>query len=157
MDTNVTPDWQTVGFDELNTRQLYEILKLRQEVFAVEQTSIYLDVDGLDQEAMHISLWEGDELLAYERCLPPGLQETESTIGRIVVAPAARGRNLGRELVRRGVEHNLARWPGHNIRMHAQAHLEKFYNAFEFYTEGEEYILDGIPHLEMVFKAPAGT
>ncbi|QFU77979.1 GNAT family N-acetyltransferase [Halioglobus maricola] len=148
-------EWQTVGFDELSIGQLYEILKLRQEVFAVEQNSIYLDPDGLDQQAIHVSAWEGATLVAYERCLPPGLQETESTLGRIVVAPAARGRDLGRELVRRGIAHNLARWPGHDIRMHAQAHLEPFYNAFDFHTDSDVYDLDGIPHLEMVLKAPA--
>ena len=149
--------WQVTGFDGLSNRELYEILRLRQEVFAVEQTSIYLDPDGLDIQAMHMAAWEGENLVAYQRCLPPGLQEQESTLGRIVVAPGARGRDLGRDLVRRGIEHNLKRWPDVNIRIHAQAYLERFYNELGFVTEGDLYDLDGIPHLEMVFKAPAGT
>jgi len=148
--------WQVTGFEGLTNRELYEILRLRQEVFAVEQTSIYVDPDGMDIEAVHMAAWEVETLMAYQRCLPPGLQERESTLGRIVVAPAARGRDLGRDLVRRGIEHNLQRWPGINIRIHAQAYLERFYQELGFVTEGDLYDLDGIPHLEMVFKAPAG-
>ncbi len=151
----MTRRWQTASFDQLSNRELYAILKLRQEVFAVEQTSIYVDPDGLDLGAIHMSLWEGDRLLAYQRCLPPGLQETESTLGRIVVACSERGRDLGRDLVRRGIAHNLDRWPGIDIRIHAQAYLERFYSELGFVTEGDVYDLDTIPHLEMVFKAPA--
>lgn len=147
--------WQVATFDELSNRQLYEILKLRQEVFAVEQTSIYVDPDGLDQKSAHISLWQDESLLAYQRCLPPGLQEVESTLGRILVAPSARGRNLGRELVRRGISHNQKAWPGINIRIHAQAYLEAFYNELGFATASDAYDLDGIPHLDMLFTVPA--
>ncbi|MEP5568276.1 MAG: GNAT family N-acetyltransferase [Halioglobus sp.] len=146
--------WQIASFDDLSSRELYAALKLRQEVFAVEQTSIYVDPDGLDQEAIHIACWENQTLMAYQRCLPPGLQETESTLGRIVVAPEARGRDLGRELVRKGIAHNLQRWSQSDIRIHAQAHLEKFYNALDFVTDGGIYDLDGIPHLEMVLSNP---
>lgn len=153
----MTLHWQTSDFDGLSNRQLYSILRLRQEVFAVEQTSIYVDPDGLDLQAQHMAAWNGEELIAYQRCLPPGLQERESTLGRIVVAPAARGRDIGRDLVRRGIAHNLARWPGVNIRIHAQAYLEGFYAELGFVTEGDVYDLDSIPHLEMVFTAPAET
>lgn len=153
--TSVTQRWQTATFDQLCSRELYEILRLRQEVFAVEQTSIYVDPDGLDLEAIHISLWDDNTLLAYQRCLPPGLQEKESTLGRILVAETARGKDLGRDLVRRGIAHNLERWPGIDIRIHAQAYLEKFYNELGFATEGGVYDLDSIPHLDMVFRAPA--
>ncbi|RLQ23522.1 GNAT family N-acetyltransferase [Seongchinamella sediminis] len=147
--------WQIAGFKELSNIELYEALKLRQEVFAVEQDCVYQDADGLDQQAVHIAGWDGAALLAYQRCLPPGLQETESTLGRIVVAPAARGRDLGQELVRRGIAHNLQRWPGADIRIHAQAHLEKFYRELGFTTDSDPYPLDGIPHLEMLLRRPA--
>jgi ElaA protein len=151
----VTQRWQTATFEQLSKLELYEILKLRQVVFAVEQTSIYVDPDGLDLEAIHISLWQEGRLLAYQRCLPPGLQETESTLGRIVVAEEARGRELGKLLVLRGIDHNTTKWPGVNIRIHAQAYLEQFYAELGFVTEGEIYDLDSIPHLDMVFRAPA--
>lgn len=151
----MTQQWQAATFGQLSNRELYEILKLRQEVFAVEQNSIYVDPDGLDLEAIHISLWQDGRLLAYQRCLPPGLQETESTLGRIVVAKEARGRDLGKRLVRRGIEHNMEQWPGVDIRIHAQAYLEQFYAGLGFETEGGIYDLDTIPHLDMVFTAPA--
>ncbi|TGD72610.1 GNAT family N-acetyltransferase [Mangrovimicrobium sediminis] len=143
--------WITANFEELDNRALYAALRLRQVVFAVEQTSIYLDLDDLDQAAVHMLVLDGEQLLAYQRCLPPGLQEVESTLGRIVVDQAARGTGLGTELVERGIAHNLATWPESNIRIHAQAHLERFYGGLGFVTEGEPYDLDGIPHLEMVY------
>ena len=152
----MTQRWQTATFDQLSTRELYAILRLRQEVFAVEQNSVYVDPDGLDLEAVHMALWAGNTLLAYQRCLPPGLQETESTLGRILVSEEARGKDLGRELVRRGIAHNLDTWPGIDIRIHAQAYLEQFYRELGFVTEGGIYDLDSIPHVEMVFRAPAG-
>ena len=146
--------WLTTDFDGLSSYQLYAALRLRQEVFAVEQNSIYVDTDGLDLQAIHMLYFENDELLAYQRCLPPGLQEKESTLGRIVVAPRARGRDLGRELVRRGIAHNLQRWQSSDIRIHAQAYLERFYTELGFATEGDVYDLDSIPHLEMVLANP---
>lgn len=147
--------WQIADFKALSNARLYEILRLRQAVFAVEQDCVYQDADGLDQQAVHIACWNDNTLLAYQRCLPPDLQEKESTLGRIVVAPSARGKNLGRELVRRGIAHNLARWQEADIRIHAQAHLEKFYNELGFVTDSEPYPLDGIPHLEMLLRRPA--
>ena len=153
----MSSNWQTTEFEGLSNRQLYQVLQLRQEVFAVEQDSIYVDPDGLDLDAVHMMYWEGEKLLAYQRCLPPGLQEAESTLGRIVVAEDARGRNLGRELVRRGIEHNLQRWPDADIRIHAQAYLETFYAELGFVTEGDIYDLDGIPHLEMVLARPGAA
>ncbi len=142
--------WQTATFNDLGNRDLIAALRLRQEVFAVEQQSIYVDPDDYDLAAIHMLVWDGPTLAAYQRCLPPGLQEIESTLGRIVVTGQARGSGLGRTLVQRGIDHNLAQWPDSGIRIHAQAHLEAFYGSQGFVTEGDVYDLDGIPHLEMV-------
>lgn len=141
--------WQTLEFDELGNHQLYAMLRLRQEIFVVEQDCVYLDLDGLDQQSAHILCWEGDTLLAGLRCLPPGLSYPQSSLGRIVAAPAARGRNLGRELVERGIAYNLQLWPGSDIRIGAQAYLEKFYTSMGFITDGEPYMEDGIEHIHM--------
>jgi ElaA protein len=146
--------WQTVAFDELDRDQLYAVMRLRQQVFVVEQESIYLDLDGRDQGAAHMLVLQGNELVAYQRCLPPGLSYPESALGRIVVAPRARGRDLGRELVRRGIAYNLEQWPQNDICINAQSYLERFYTALGFSAEGEEYMEDGIPHIRMRFKAP---
>lgn len=147
--------WQRAEFRQLDNLELYAALRLRQEVFAVEQQSLYQDLDNLDQLAVHILAWDGDTLLAYQRCLPPGVAFTESALGRIVVSAPARGRQLGRDLVGRGIRHNLERWPGHGIRINAQSYLRQYYEQLGFTAAGEEYGLDGIPHIEMVYSGSA--
>ncbi len=159
--------WQIASFDELDNNQLYEILRLRQEVFGLEQDCLYIDMDRLDQQCVHIQCWgrgegeseSGDEdgyprLLAHQRCLPPGLKLPQSALGRVVTSPSARGQNLGRELVRRGVAHNFERWPGHAITISAQAHLQTFYSELGFVAQGDIYGEDGIPHISMQITQP---
>jgi len=143
--------WQTMDFAQLSREQLYAILRLRQEVFVVEQHSIYLDLDGLDQQALHMLCCRGEQLLAYQRCLPPGLSYPESSLGRIVVSPAARGLQLGRELVQRGINYNMEHWPGCAIRINAQAYLRDFYAGLGFVASGKEYDEGGIMHQQMVY------
>ncbi|TXS92673.1 GNAT family N-acetyltransferase [Parahaliea aestuarii] len=143
--------WQVRAFGELTLTELYAALQLRQEVFVVEQDCPYLDLDGLDQGAFHMLCWRGGKLLATQRCLPPGLAFGQSSIGRVVVSPSARGTQLGRELVRRGIDFNLGQWPGSGIRIGAQAYLLDFYSSLGFVADGDEYLEDGIPHIEMVF------
>ncbi len=152
--------WQIASFDELNNNQLYEILRLRQEVFGLEQDCLYIDMDRLDQHCVHIQCWgsgEGTEdrqLLAHQRCLPPGLKHPQSALGRVVTSPSTRGQNLGRELVRRGIAHNFERWPGHAITISAQAHLQTFYTELGFVAQGDIYGEDGIPHIRMQIMPP---
>jgi ElaA protein len=147
--------WQTCDFAGLDTLQLYAALRLRQEVFAVEQACAYLDLDNLDQGAIHMLCWHEGQLLAYQRCLAPGTNFPESALGRIVVSERARGRQLGRELVRRGIGHNLERWPGHDIRINAQAYLQDFYTGLGFVADGGVFGEDGIPHIQMVYPRSA--
>ena len=146
--------WQITSFAELTTAELYGVLRLRQEVFVVEQDSAYLDLDGLDQDASHMLYKRDSGILAYQRCLAPGLKYPESSLGRILVCQAMRGQQLGRELVERGIEHNLQRWPGHDICISAQAHLQGFYGSLGFVAEGEEYLEDRIAHRKMRYRAP---
>lgn len=141
--------WQILSFDELGPHRLYSVLRLRQAVFIVEQDCIYLDTDNRDQQALHMLGTENSHLLAYQRCIPPSSQSPHSMLGRVVVAPDARGRQLGRELVRRGIEHNLSRWPDSDIRISAQAHLQEFYGSEGFIAQGVPYLEDGMPHREM--------
>lgn len=146
--------WMTIAFDDLTSARLYDVLKLRQQVFIIEQNCLYPDLDDKDQLAMHLLGYVGDDLQAYQRCLPPGVSYAESSLGRIVVAAAARGHKLGGLLVQRGIEHNLQRWPGHDICISAQAHLQGFYATLGFSAEGEPYREDGIPHRKMRLRAP---
>jgi len=87
--------------------------------------------------------------MAYQRCIPPGVSYAESSLGRIVVAQAGRGLQLGRELVQRGIDYNRSHWPTSNIQIGAQAHLQGFYGSLGFTPLGDEYIEDGIAHVHM--------
>ena len=145
--------WHTLSFSELSLDRLYAVLRLRQEVFAIEQDCVYLDIDNRDQGAVHLLCLEGEQVLAYQRCIPPGADSPESMLGRIVINATMRGRQLGRELVQRGIQHNIERWPGCDIRISAQAHLQPFYGSLGFTSEGEEYLEDGIVHRQMRYKA----
>lgn len=142
-------EWNTLSFAEFNLEELYAVLRLRQEVFVVEQNSAYLDLDGLDQQATHMLCRDEGRLVAYQRCLLPGLKYLESSLGRVLVSRQMRGQQLGRELAQRGVNFNLLHWPGSDICISAQAHLQDFYGSLGFTAEGEEYPEDGIPHRKM--------
>ncbi|HEY6132182.1 MAG TPA: GNAT family N-acetyltransferase, partial [Halioglobus sp.] len=83
----MTLEWQTLAFTELSGEKMYAVMRLRQQVFVVEQQCAYLDLDNLDQQAIHIVCMRDRELLAYQRCLPPGISYPESSLGRIVVCP----------------------------------------------------------------------
>ena len=128
---------------------LYGILALRAEVFVVEQACVYLDPDGRDLEAGCRQVWiedDGDVVAALRVLAEPG---GGMRIGRVVTAPAARGRGLARALV----EHVLASHPGPWV-LGAQSHLAGWYGDFGFEVCGDEYVDDGIPHVPM--RRPAG-
>lgn len=148
-----TDTWMIRDFTSLSSAQLYAILRLRQAVFVVEQNCVYQDLDNLDQCGDHLFLLRDGEPVAYQRCLPPGSAFAESSIGRIIVAPAARGGRLGSRLVQRGIEHNRERWPDSPIRIGAQAHLQSFYAALGFRAAGDLYLEDGIEHIHMLLDA----
>jgi ElaA protein len=146
--------WQWKTFEELTLEELYRLLALRQEVFVVEQKSIYQDADGYDAGSHHLlgvaQGQEGAPLAAYLRVLPPGLKYPEASIGRVVTSPKARGQGLGKDLVARGISFVEARFPGAPIRIGAQHYLLRFYESFGFRAEGGVYDEDGIPHIQMV-------
>lgn len=148
--------WRSCRFDELGLLELDRIYRARQQVFAIEQDCVYLDVDGVDPACWHLAAWSDTqaEPLAYARIVAPGVKYAEASIGRVITTPAARGTGLGRELVRRAVAQAVALYPGQGIRISAQAHLSRFYGGFGFERVGEEYMEDGIPHVEML--RPAG-
>jgi ElaA protein len=147
-------EWQRSSFADLTPAQLYEVLARRQQVFILEQTCLYPDMDGLDLEAHHLLGWRIEngkrELAAYLRILAPGAKYTEMSIGRVLTTPAARGSGAGRELLARGIEYAEHLHPGHRIKIGAQAYLEQFYQSFGFRTISEPYDEDGIKHIDML-------
>jgi len=151
--------WRWKEFDELDTRELYDILALRQEVFVVEQSCPYPDIDGKDAAAWHLlggMERHGGRLGAYLRVLPAGTHYAETSIGRVVVRPELRGRETGRALMREGLRY-IAKRAGREVpvRVEAQAHLEAFYRGLGFETVSDPYEVDGIPHLQMLRTPPA--
>ncbi|MFT4248724.1 MAG: GNAT family N-acetyltransferase [Pseudomonas sp.] len=152
-----TLHWQALPFDALDARQLYALLKLRAEAFIVEQACAYLDPDGKDAhpDTLHLLGHADGVLAAYLRILPAGLDHRHPSIGRVVVARAWRGTGTGHALIREGLRALLARWPGSEIRLGAQAHLRGYYATHGFVPASPVYDEDGIPHVAMLRRADA--
>jgi len=148
-------DWRLCRFSELSPVELARIYRARQQVFAIEQQCIYLDADEADEVSYHLAAWSPEHAmpLAYARLVNPGVKYEEPSMGRVITTLPARGLGLGRELVRRVIEHNAIVHPGWGIRISAQTRLAHFYGEFGFDSVGEPYIEDGIPHLEMLRRA----
>jgi ElaA protein len=151
-------EWQWHTFDELSNADLYTVLAARQQVFVLEQTCLFPDMDGLDAGARHLLGWrvaDGQrQLAAYLRLLAPGVKYTEASIGRVLTTQAARGTGAGRALLREGTA-GADRWyPGHANRIGAQLYLEQFYQQFGYATITAPYEEDGIMHVDMLRAAP---
>lgn len=141
-------------FDDIDTRLLYEMGRLRQEVFVVEQECWYLDFDGRDYWAHHLFAYEvgdvGKRILGYCRLLPPGLNyASASCIGRIVNRLDLRGKGIGQALTREAIAQIKSLYPTHEIRISAQSRLVRFYQDLGFTVTDIEYMEDNIPHTEM--------
>lgn len=142
--------WRCQSFDALSPRALHDLLRLRSEVFVVEQRCLFLDLDGADPDCWHLCGEADGRLLAYARLVPAGLKFTEASIGRVVSDPATRGSGLGHALMAQAVRELHTLWGEQPIRIGAQAHLAGFYRAHGFEPEGAGYDEDGIPHVQML-------
>jgi len=140
------------SFSELTTDELYEIIALRQEVFVVEQDCPYLDADGKDQQAWHLTGFDKDEkLIVYARIAPKGVfYENYVSISRIVSSPSVRGKGMGKKLIIESLVTIEKLFSNQEIKISAQCYLTRFYNSFGFETIGEEYLEDNIPHIAMI-------
>ena len=148
------------GFEALRTEELYSLLKLRCTAFVVEQRCAYQDIDGADRHAQHLlaGCRAPDELAGCLRLLPPGAKGDEARIGRVVVAPEARGVGLGRRLVAEALVEAHRRWGGVPITLSAQGHLVDFYGGFGFTAASEPTVDEcGIVHVEMRLERARST
>ena len=140
-------------FGVLSTPDLYRILKLRAEVFVVEQHCVYLDMDGKDTKAYHLLGYENDTLGAYARILPQGVSYPDySSIGRVCTGNGYRGQGIGRKLMQTAILSCQTLFPNVNIKISAQSYLLKFYTELGFEAVGREYLEDDIPHMAMVYS-----
>ena len=151
MNPRVAIEWKLAAFDALRVRELHDVLQLRSEVFVVEQNCVFQDIDGADDQAMHLLGTQNNQLVAYARCFPAGVKFAEASIGRVVTRSLARGSGLGHLLIQQAVSSVCGLWGPQPIRIGAQARLKAYYSGHGFVDVGVPYIEDGIDHLEMVW------
>lgn len=145
-------NWILKSFDSLTVHELYAMLRLRSEVFVVEQNCVFQDMDNKDQQCYHLMGWKDDLLFACTRLVPPGLTYAEASIGRVVTSPAARGGGIGKTLIEKSIEEVFNLYGEGPIKIGAQLYLKKFYRSFGFEQIGDIYDEDGIDHIKMIRK-----
>jgi ElaA protein len=137
-------------FDALTPHELYAIIRLRNEVFVVEQNCVFQDADNKDQHCYHLMITNGDQLVAYARLVPKGVSYEEMSIGRIISSPAYRQTGAGKLLVSKAIDACKELFGDGHIKIGAQLYLKKFYESFGFVQTGDVYDEDGIDHIEMM-------
>lgn len=140
----------TKSFSELSTKELYDILQLRAEVFVVEQNCVYQDIDGKDPKALHVIGFKNDKIVAYCRIFKPGDYFEKASIGRVVVAKNERKFGYGHVIFRTSMEAVATHFKETSIKISAQLYLKKFYESHGFVQVGEGYLEDDIPHIGMI-------
>lgn len=141
--------YQLKPFHQLSTEELFEIYRVRTEVFVVEQHCAYQEVDEKDKIAWHLFLQEKEKVIAYCRIIPP---PHRLAIGRVLVAKSARGKGLAHQLMKQALDFCQQQWQGIPIYIQAQTYLEPFYQGLGFHPISDSYLEDGIPHLDMEWK-----
>ena len=136
-------------FDDLSNTEIYQILRLRSEVFVVEQECIYQDIDNKDKKAVHIFLKEKNEIIAYSRVFKEKEYFENPSIGRVVVANKRRMYGVGKKIMNISIDYIKKNIKAKSIEISAQKYLKKFYSNLGFIQQGEEYLEDNIPHLRM--------
>jgi ElaA protein len=137
------------NFQDLSNTEIYQILRLRSEVFVVEQECIYQDIDNKDKNAVHIFLKEKNEIIAYSRVFKEKEYFENPSIGRVVVANKRRMYGVGKKIMNISIDYIKQNIKAKSIEISAQKYLKKFYSNLGFIQEGDEYLEDNIPHLRM--------
>lgn len=140
----------TKTFQELTTKELYDLLQLRSDVFVVEQNCAYQDLDGKDKKALHVIGKKNNKIVAYARLFKPGDYFKSASIGRVVVSKDERQHKYGYDIMEASMKAIKKHYCETKIMLSAQTYLKKFYNNLGFKEVGEEYLEDGIPHILMV-------
>lgn len=141
--------WGCKPFDELSPRELYRIIKLRNQVFVVEQNCVFQDADDKDPDSFHICGYVSTDLAAYARIVPAGISYPEISIGRVIVSRDYRKRGIGKALMLQAIHHCYRLFGKQPLKIGAQLYLKDFYQSFGFCQTSEMYLEDNIPHIEM--------
>ena len=136
-------------FNELTPHELYAILKLRSEVFVVEQNCVFLDADNKDQVSIHVMCWQNESLAGYTRIVPAGIAYEEPSIGRVVTSPKVRHAGIGKLLMNYSIRTTYKLWGNSTITIGAQLYLRNFYTSLGFQQCSDIYLEDGIQHIKM--------
>lgn len=139
-------------FDELSNKELYSILRLRSEIFVVEQNCVYQDLDNKDLDGYHLMAIENGELIGYLRILNKGVSYKEASIGRVVVKKEYRRKKLGLEIINKGIDFIINTMKEKEVRISAQVYAKNLYKKAGFVEVSEEYLEDDIPHVEMLYS-----
>lgn len=144
-------NWMCLTFSQLSTVQLYELLKLRVDVFVVEQTCPYPELDNKDRAegVYHLLGYQHGRLIAYSRLLNSGTSYNNVSFGRVAIVKSSRGSGLGQELLSTVLDYCQQLWPNQDIDIGAQEYLLEFYEGYGFKAVSEVYLEDDIPHLNM--------
>ncbi len=145
-------EWKVKKFDELKAAELYEILRLRSEVFVIEQNCLYPDMDMKDQDSYHLFAVIDGQIAAYLRILPKGLSYTETSIGRVLVKSECRKSGIARQMLEKAISFISETLHERKIRISAQSYLLDFYKSLGFKQVSGVYQEDGIDHIEMLYK-----
>ena len=148
----VTMEWKIKKFDQLTVSELYNILKAREEIFIIEQTCIYEDMDGKDRQAYHLFLEDKGEVVSYLRILPKGGRYEEVSLSRVITRAKYRKKGYGKELVKNAIDFVERELKEGEIRISAQTYLEEFYGSFGFKRVSENYLEDDQDHCEMYYS-----
>lgn len=140
------------SFNQLTTKELYDLLQLRSEVFVVEQDCVYQDIDGKDQNALHVLGIKDNKIVAYTRLFKPGDYFNLASIGRVVVKENQRMHKYGYDIMEASIKAINTNYNTTDIKISAQCYLKRFYNNLNFFEVGEQYLEDGIPHIAMLYK-----
>lgn len=143
------PKLEIKRFNELSAEEVYQILRLRAEVFIVEQNCVYQDIDNKDQKALHLIGVYDEKIVAYSRLFKPNDYFEQASIGRVVIDKEYRDRKWGHVLMQTAIEAIQKYFGETKITISAQEYLQKFYESNGFVKRDESYLEDGIPHIEM--------
>jgi len=134
-------------FQELTVDELYELLRVRSEVFVVEQDCVYQDMDGDDQKAIHLWQTVADKVVALARVCPAGTHMEEVSIGRVITTE--RNRGYGKQIMLHAIDAAVEHFDAKRIDIEAQEYARGFYESVGFRQSSESFMLDGIPHIRM--------
>ena len=144
------PQLHKKSFSQLTIDELYELLRVRSEVFVVEQNCVYQDLDGDDQQSIHLWLTEEDKVVALARVCPAGTHMKEISIGRVITTE--RGKGFGRQIMLHAIDAAIEHFNAERIDIEAQEYAKGFYESVGFKQSSDIFMLDGIPHIKMTWK-----